>query len=97
MVGVGYTLSSNGEFFQGYFKQNYSEWLGRIFLANGDYYEGNYKNDKRHGKALYEFDLTNTKMIWEYLNGERSGPVVLYKSKSEVNQIIRWDNQNIKI
>jgi hypothetical protein len=44
-------LMSNGEFYEGNFKNNMRNSTGIHYYKNGDYYEGEWQNDKRVGRG----------------------------------------------
>jgi hypothetical protein len=52
MHGQGELRFNNGTRFRGQFLNDQPS-LGEMFYLNGDYYEGEFKNNARHGKGTY--------------------------------------------
>ena len=45
-------IFKNGSLYDGYFSRGKTIGLGRFFLANGDYYEGEFLGLAAHGKGF---------------------------------------------
>ena len=66
--GKGVLRYSDGNRFEGSFKEGNKHGKGVYFFANGEIYKGKWTNDKRHGKGVrhsgdYKEDL-------KYYNGK---------------------------
>jgi antitoxin component YwqK of YwqJK toxin-antitoxin module len=48
-------LFSNGEFYEGAFKNGYRQATGQHYYRNGDHYDGEWVQDKRVGKGKVYF------------------------------------------
>lgn len=51
---------------------------GRTILPNGDYYEGQYRKNKRHGVGLYIFMKSGARYTGQYFNNMKQGIGTFY-------------------
>lgn len=54
--GFGEQVTSNGEMYEGYWKNDKREGIGRYIFENGNYYEGQFSNNFITGKGIF-FDM----------------------------------------
>ena len=54
--GAGVWVSSNGELYEGYWKEGERHYHGRTIWPTGEVYEGEYKNGCMHGHGDYLFE-----------------------------------------
>ena len=71
------------------------EGNGKYIYENGEYYLGQYKNGKRHGKGKkYEIYNNERKLVYEgeYLNGIKHGKGKMYYSNGNIQYEGDWIN-----
>lgn len=46
---------------------------GRYYYSNGNFYDGQWKNDRKHGRGEYKYLLTKENYKGEWRNGQKDG------------------------
>ena len=63
--GKGIQIWKDGSKYEGYWKNDQANGLGRLIHADGDCYQGEWLNDKAHGRGTYEH-IDGAKYIGEW-------------------------------
>ena len=81
--GKGLEFNSNGEFYEGEFKNGKRNGKGREYNNNGNLFEGEYLNGKRNGIGK---EYNNNGIIFEgqYFNGKRNGKGIEYYDNHQI-------------
>jgi len=85
-------LMSNGEFYEGNFKNDMRNSTGIHYYANGDFYEGEWQNDRRVGRGRI-FRLDGSKMSGFFTEDKAEG-YVEYEDKH--GNLFQSENEDAK-
>jgi len=71
--GKGKLFRTDGSYCEGYWNGKAMEPLGRVVLANGDWYEGEMQQGERTGKGTFHSFDRETEYTGQWLNGLKHG------------------------
>ncbi|HAS43762.1 MAG TPA: hypothetical protein DCS93_24990 [Microscillaceae bacterium] len=89
--GQGFGLYSNGNRYQGDWKNNLYHGVGTLYWSDGEYYNGNFQFGKRQGQGSYYWP-NGDKFIGEWQNDKRNGLGVFYKKNGKIVAKGIWKN-----
>ncbi len=75
--GTGAVTFPDGSRYIGRFQQHMRWGVGRCEFANGDVYEGEWRNDRPHGEGMGQWAATGSKYQGEWRGGSRAGKGVI--------------------
>eukprot|EP00347_Sterkiella_histriomuscorum_P020141 403338954 len=86
-------LYSNGEYYEGDFKQNKRNGKGTYYYENGDIYEGDFINDKRLSKGKLQF-VDNSTLISQFIDDAADGHGIYEDSDGNSFQSVVADDKD---
>lgn len=54
--------------------------MNRYYYVNGNFYQGEWRDDKKDGRGIYQYNITGEKYEGEWKGGERHGKGIYYFS-----------------
>ena len=75
--GFGILVYSDGNIYEGCWKNGSINEFGRYIYNTGDYYIGEFEEGSKHGQGTYWF-ANGRKYVGEYKNGQRTGQGTLW-------------------
>jgi hypothetical protein len=80
MHGVGEYRWANGKIHKGSYANGARNGIGLYWLPSGDFYQGNYKDDKWDGLQIIQYKATGNTAEAEYQNNLREGLYAEHRS-----------------
>lgn len=90
--GTGNLRYSNGDRYEGGFKDGLKHGRGTYNYANGDVYEGEYANDMRHGTGTYSY-YNGDIYMGQFVEGKREGQGELLLANGSVEKGLFRNNK----
>jgi hypothetical protein len=89
--GSGTFIYTNGDKYEGLFKNGIIDGQGTYTYVNGDYYTGELKNGKYEGEGTYNMLSSGDKYVGAFANGTYNGIGTYYYSNGQVKAGL-WKN-----
>lgn len=88
--------NNNGEKYFGEWREGNIQGFGKLLYSNKEFYVGNFKNNKKHGKGSYYFSHNNTFLEGVWVDGKKEGEfsltsnehyyIVYYKNDEQIQK-----------
>ena len=86
---------SDGEKYEGFFKDGIREGFGQYYYNNGDKYEGEFKNGIKEGKGKIFF-ANGDRFEAEFINNIREGLGKIYQANGKMFEIMFIDDEPVE-
>jgi len=87
--GRGIQAYIDGSFYEGYWRENKTNILGKLIHSDGDIYEGDWVDDKAHGNGVY-IHKDGSKYEGQWKNDKQEGEgnyyIITITSFNEINK-----------
>ncbi|KAJ8599051.1 hypothetical protein CTAYLR_009820, partial [Chrysophaeum taylorii] len=69
--------------YEGHYRDGKRSGEGKMTFPNGDYYHGEWKDNKMHGIGMYKYKKTDDIYSGNYCDGEKDGPGIYEFGKDQ--------------